>query len=895
MIRRSPQILARLVRHCLGAGALTALVATPAAVLAQQAQKIEKIEVTGSNIKRVEGEGASAIVVLTRDDIEKTGATTVYDLLGYVGANNSAGNVAIANTVGALTFSANTASLRGLGGGRTLVLLNGKRLNSFSGEINGVQGVNLSTIPFSAIDRVEILLDGASAIYGSDAIAGVINFIMRKDYRGAEVSVMYATPTRGGNGGDQQTYKAAAGFGDLERDRFNVFLAAQHDKQDSLEQRARGFSNTSVIEHIGLVAFSGTPFPAFITTGGIGSVGFPDCGVSTYFPTFGERCFYDPARQAGVVSIPEQETTNFFASGNVRITPNLQGYLTGNYSESKVHLVIQPVPIADVFGVPITLQPSSPFYPTALATAAGVNGQPLNVRWRAVENGNRDSTDTNTQWQIVGGLKGTVGRWDWDASATVNEGNTKQKLNGGFPLNSLIQPLLNSGRVNLFGPNTPEIQQEVRATNYVGPTFDATAKATFVDGKVSGELFNLPAGPLAIAFGAQKGKEKLDQNPAPVLATGDLSGFGGNLLPLSRDRDTWAAFAEVNIPIARNLEGIVAVRHDDYSDFGGTTNPKFSLRWQPTRNLLVRATYGTGFLAPSLFQLYNQNITGVSQAGLNDPIRCPVTNDTLDCVTQFPVLFGGNPNLKPEESTQKTFGIVFEPVAGMSMSADYFNLDLSETVTTGIGPAAILGDLDQYGYLVTRAPASPQFPNLPGQIIQIDQRFINLGKVRIRGIDASLQYSAPRGSWGRFRASLSGTYFIKYDVQQLDGTWAGFVSTALFSPVTGISPRWKSYQAIDWDTGAWSVHVGNTYQSSYTDVQQDFDGHERTVSSLSLWDLAVSWKPWRGFALTVGARNLLDTNPPLSNQNNTFQAGYDPTYYDARGRVVYGQLTYSFK
>src|SRR5690348_7378730 len=221
----------------LGAGVALTVATTP--VYAQQAQKIEKIEVTGSNIKRVEGEGPSAIVVLTKEDIDKSGATNAYELLNLVAANNSAGNVSIANTIGALTFSANTASLRGLQGGRTLVLLNGKRLNNFAGEIQGVSGVNLTTIPFNAIERVEVLLDGASAIYGSDAVAGVINFIVRKDYRGAEATAYYSTPTRGGGGGEQTTYKAAAGFGDLSKDRYNVFVAAQFDKQEPLDQRVR--------------------------------------------------------------------------------------------------------------------------------------------------------------------------------------------------------------------------------------------------------------------------------------------------------------------------------------------------------------------------------------------------------------------------------------------------------------------------------------------------------------------------------------------------------------------------------------------------------------------------------------------------------------------------------
>ena len=323
----------------LGAGVALTVASTP--VFAQQAQKIEKIEVTGSNIKRVEGEGPSAIVVLTREDIERSGATNAYELMNLVAANNSAGNVSIANTIGALTFSANTASLRGLQGGRTLVLLNGKRLNSFAGEIQGVQGVNLTTIPFNAIERVEVLLDGASAIYGSDAIAGVINFIVRKDYRGAEITGYYATPTRSGEGpdGSQATFKAAAGFGDLTKDRYNVFFAAQYDKQDPLEQRARSFSNTVVRLDTGLLGVSGNTFPGHISTGGIGTPSFPNCAPSTFFADavdfLGERCFYDPAAQAGVQMIPSVKTFNIYGSGTIQFTNNLQGYISGNYSKQE--------------------------------------------------------------------------------------------------------------------------------------------------------------------------------------------------------------------------------------------------------------------------------------------------------------------------------------------------------------------------------------------------------------------------------------------------------------------------------------------------------------------------------------------------------------------------------
>jgi iron complex outermembrane receptor protein len=880
--------------QALGAGVALSVASIPA--IAQQAQKVEKIEVTGSNIKRVEGETANPIVVLTREDIERTGATNAYELLSLVSANSSAGNTSIANTIGALTFSANTASLRGLQGNRTLVLLNGKRLNTFSGEIQGVAGVNLTTIPFQALERVEILLDGASAIYGSDAIAGVINFITRKDYTGAEASVYYGTPTRGGKGGDQETYKAALGFGDLAKNRYNVLLAAQFDKQHSLEQRSRNFSNSSVQLDLGLFGASGTTFPGFISTGGIGNPGFPNCGISRFIPDVNpNRCYYDPAQQVGVQMIPDVKTTNVFGSGTFQLTSVMQAYLTGNYSKQENRFVIQPVPIADVFGDTITLRPSSAFYPTALAAAAGVGGQPLNVRWRAVENGNRDTTDTNEQWQVVGGLKGSVGRWDWDAAATFNEGQTKQVINGGFPLRSRIVPLLNTGRVNLFGPNTPAITDEVRATNYMGEAFNGKAKSNLIDAKVSGELFSLPAGPVALAVGGQIGQESLTQTPAPVLATGDLSGYGGNVLPIDRDRDTRAVFAEVNVPLVKTLEANVALRHDHYSDFGNTTNPKYSLRWQPNRDVLVRTSYGRGFLAPSLYQLWTPNIEGVSATGLSDPVRCPATRDTLDCLTQFGVQFGGNPALKPERSEQYTLGIVLEPVSGFSVSADYFSIYLKDTITNGIPQATILGDLAQYGSLVTRAPVDPAFPNLPGRIIRIDQRYVNLGGVKIDGIDVNLQATLPRSSVGRFKLSLSGTYFIKYDTQQTDGSYAGSVSNAFQSSVTGITPRWKSYQSVTWDNGPWTATLGNSYQSSYTDWQTDGNGNERTVSSMTLWDLQVAYRGFKNLTLLVGAKNLLDTNPPQSNQQNSFQSGFDPSYYDPRARVVYGQVSYAFK
>ncbi|MGE5243721.1 MAG: TonB-dependent receptor plug domain-containing protein, partial [Betaproteobacteria bacterium] len=874
-----------------------------------------RVEVTGSNIKRVEGEGALPVTIITRQEIEKSGATNPMELLQQISANNSLGAVNVANSVGATTLSAQTASLRGLGGGRTLVLINGHRMEGFAGEIQGVQGVNLAAIPFSAIERVEILKDGASAVYGSDAIAGVINFITRTDYVGAEVTGMYGTPTRGG-GGDQWQANVSAGWGDLARDRWNVFLSGSYNEQKSLDQKDRNFSNSAYRPDIGLIGLSSNSLPARVTTGGIGNVdnrsGVPivanspeTCapGIFVNDDILGTNCFYDPSVTPGVQMIPHQKTYNLFGSAVYQINPDWQAYLQGIYSHDEANLVIQPGPVSNLFSYgpganllsTVLIPPTSPYYPHDLAAEAGVDGQPLNVRYRTFDNGFRDTTDTNEHWQVIGGVKGSWRNWDWDGSAFYSEGKTTEHLNGGFQDYRLLLPLLNSGRVNVFGFNTPEIVDELRATNFIGDTIDGKSKNYGAQIKTSGEIWKLPAGPLAMAIGLEARKEDLTQNMAEAIQEGYITGYGGEIKNVSGDRKQWAAFTEFNIPIVRTLEGNVAVRYDHYSDFGSTTNPKFSLRWQPVRTLLLRGSYGTGFLAPSLYQLFTPNISGVSQPGLSDPIRCPVTGDTgFDCATQFGVLFGGNSSLKPEESEQTTFGIVVEPIPNASISVDWFKINLKDAITNGISPLTILGDLDQFGSLVTRAPADPGSP-LPGRILSILQTYINLGAERIEGLDVEGHYRSPMMGWGRLSFDLSGTYYTKYDAQNPDGTYTSAVGNTYGTVVTGVVPRWKQYASLTWDQGPWEAVIANTYQTSYTDQQTDLDGNLRTVGSMSIWDLQGSYRGFKNLKLTLGVKNLFDRNPPVSNQQSTFIGGFDPSYYDPRARFIYGSVTYSFK
>jgi iron complex outermembrane receptor protein len=346
----------------------------------------------------------------------------------------------------------------------------------------------------------------------------------------------------------------------------------------------------------------------------------------------------------------------------------------------------------------------------------------------------------------------------------------------------------------------------------------------------------------------------------------------------------------------KTLEANIAVRTDDYSDFGRTTNPKASLRWQPSRDVLFRASYGTGFLAPSLYQLFVPQTGSVTPPGVSDPIRCPITHDTgLDCNTQFAVTFGGNPNLKPEESENATFGIVFEPTNALSLSADYFKIRLKNVITTGIPFTTVLADLDQFGGLVTRAPSDPANPGLPGRITNILQTNINLGSVHIEGWDLEAHYKWPRYGWGRLRFDIAGTYYTRNDAQNLDGSYSGFVSNIFGAVTPGVLARWKHYATFSWDSGPWNASLSQNYQASYIDAQTDPNGDLRRVSPLELYDFQGSYNGFRNLTLTLGVKNLTDRNPPRTNQNLTFQAGYDPNYYDARARFVYGSIRFAFK
>jgi iron complex outermembrane receptor protein len=281
-------------------------------------------------------------------------------------------------------------------------------------------------------------------------------------------------------------------------------------------------------------------------------------------------------------------------------------------------------------------------------------------------------------------------------------------------------------------------------------------------------------------------------------------------------------------------------------------------------------------------------------------LRCPTTGDSNDCDTQFPVTFGGNDQLQPQTATQWQVGFMWEPVAGLSIGADYFNIDTENVFVNGLSPAFVLSNLGTYGSLVTRGAVQPEYPNLPGPITDIDQRFVNLGRTQIEGIDVNFLWKSQAWDWGRLQLGLNGSYYMKWDETQPDGSIVGRVGNAYEAANTGVVPLFKQYAALTWPYGPWSATLANSYQSNYVDwgpVGYDAEDNpiKRNVSRLSLWNLSAAYSGFKNWQLVLGVKNLFDIDPPVSNQQVAFQSGYDPSYYDARARFICGTVTYSYR
>lgn len=898
------------VSAVIGSVAFLAGVAPPALAQPSEAEGATPItiEVTGSNIPRPEAESALPVQILTRDDILHSGATTVPELLSTVSANVLGFNdqLSIGNLVRPGLASAN---LRGIGDGSTLVLLNGRRIANYAFD-GGT--VDLNTIPLAAVDRIEILRDGASAIYGADAIAGVINFILRKDFRGIE-GATYAAWTEHG-GADARQATLSTGYGSLPADRFNVFATMSYRKSDALQAIERPFARTGYIPSEGQLLLSGASFPANIQVkpGILSSPAFatgcaPPAAIPINISGFLSKapfCGYDFTSTIDIVA--PSERTDMLARATFQVDADTQLFAEATYALDRFLYRDSPASIFQGAGAssrPILYPATGPYYPAAFAAANGISGD-LNVRFRSAELGPQTSGTDGNALRIAAGAEGVVHSWRYSSAITYSENRQTDRFVSGYVSQSRFIPAFATGLINPFGPSGPEGDALLAGTQIVDDVHHAKASTIGIDAKASNDFFVLPHGPLSIAFGAELRRERLDNAYSPVFTSGDVIGVGGSQQSAAGARTAGAVFIESIVPLARTVEAQIAVRYDHYSDFGGTTNPKVALRWQPMRELLFRASWGTGFRAPTLYDLFTPlTQSAVAGASLKDPVRCPVTGLPSDCPGEFggafPSSAGGNRNLGPEKSEQTNAGIAWEPVRGLSLEVDYWKINERDVIGT-LNAAVVFADFGRYAQTnIVRGPVDPNFPALPGPIELVLLNEQNLGDLRTSGVDVGAHWHKTIPHIGDITFGLDGSYALRWD-EQLDGVHYTSTLGRKVAAIDGPVPRWKHHVTLNWERAPFGATIGETYQSGYVDANVDRTGvplsvPPRDAGAYDIWDVEARYSAPFHTTIALGIKNLFDRPPPFSNQPFTRQVGYDPTYADPTGRTYYVRLSYAFK
>jgi len=912
----------------------------PLVVLNAHAQSAtERVEITGSSIKRIDAETALPVQVLNRDDIARTGVSNVEQLLKSVTATSTAGASQVANSgAGGGQGGASgqsLLSLRGLGSARTLVLINGRRS---APAVGGSSGVDISSIPLSMIERVEVLKDGASAVYGSDAMAGVVNFILRREYKGIEASATLGAPTRAG-GGTETKASVTAGFGDFDTDKFSTTFAASIATVKPIFGSDRSFArNINVDEKLDKT--SSTAFPANIRlpNGTLASANYPNCGsyslVSTLSPGL---CRYDNA--PFIALQPESTVTSLSAAGRLNLSSAFEAYAEAGFTRNKIadttqHVLINgstqlpnsayftsltnlvntqyptlptavrnalfPVGTTGVVNAYALLPPSSPYYPTTFAATNGLTGQPLVLLFRSVPTGTRKTENVVDNTRLVTGVRGTLANWDFDVGGVYSKNKVTTNLTQGWTLTDKYLNLVNTGVINPFGDTTdPAARQAAMNSNYNGLFNVTTNTVKGIDAKASRELFNLSAGAVSLAVGAEYRQESLDVAPSDANKQFLVSGFGAAGVPLAASRSVTSGYAEVNVPVLKTLEANVAVRYDNYQNVGSTTNPKASVKWRPTEQVLLRASAGTGFRAPLLSDLYSPEARGITSNGSRDLLRCPPgASGIIDCSTQFVTIGGGNPALQPEKSASYTLGLVVEPVKNVSLGFDMYRVEISDVIRSSLSTATILSDPARYASYIQRGAPDGNASGV-GPITGIAQGLVNLGKVNVEGIDIDVSGRVALTPADRLTLRLNGNYVSKYDVQNTDGSYTSSINNPAAVGI-GVVLRWRHVLSATWDNGPWAATFSENYQVGYRDLRTSLQTVANTptprqVGSYETYDAQVSYSGIKALKLTLGVKNLFDKDPPYTNYGAGFVGSYDLSYTDVRGRFVYLTANYKFK
>ena len=859
-------------------GLILASVAAPAFAQdrpGEDIQKLQAIEVTGSRIKKAEVEGQTPVVTISAADIAQTGLASIGDVIQQLSVSgsalntkfNSAGNFGFAPDGSGVGSGSTTISLRNLNAKRTLILVDGLRWVNESSASGVSAAVDLNTIPAGVVERIEILTDGASSLYGSDAIAGVINIITKKGQDGGALHVYYGDYSVG----DGKTWSGDVSFGG-KGDRYSFFVDVSHYKQNGISSAdwsqsyypvpGTGLANASsatpytrvlfdvpgggdVVRSDGTTICSGG-FCSITANGGLAPGAVQDFPDGYHHFTRADRFNFAPYN----LLLTPSERTGFFAQTDYALTDNIHWYVKGLYNTRKSVNQAAPEPIflgqAFCFLIDrcynVSVDATNPYNPFGFTLDS--SSPDFGLGRRPIEGGPRVfSQDINTRY-FATGLVGSFAAWDrnynWDVNVVRADNNANQDVTGTYNIAHIqkgVGPLADCQAdpscvpINLFGgPGTltPEM------LNYILYHEHDTSHQSLgvVTANLSGGLFELPAGSLDFATGFEHRNLSGNYSPDAIVVAGESNGVPSK--PTAGGYNVDEYYVELNAPLiaetpfAKHLDLSLASRYSDYSTFGGTTNSKVGFRWQVFDDLTFRGTWAQGFRAPSIGELFGT--FSRFDATLNDPCNGATGQLGANCHTlgvpdpatfaqsnpQISVLTGGNRNLQPEKSRNTTLGGIYSPTwaenNAWSQKLDFELTYYKIKVTNAIQAKDAQTLLNRCAETLDPAFCSLQARNAAGYVTFLNDTLGNLGRVDTSGFDFGVNWIGPDTGWGRPGASWQNTYVSKYSAVSTETGLAEPAKVGIEVNDSGI-PRLRSTLRLSWLWGDWNFGYSFRYLS----------------------------------------------------------------------------------
>ena len=947
---------------------------SPAPAANEAPVKLEKYVVTGSNIPTTEVAGEARtfpVQTIDRSAIEASGVFNTTELLQKMTLANG-GSVPLTNNATGFTPGGTSTSLRGLGPEATLVLINGRRVAPYPvGQGGTTAFVDLNTIPLAAIERIEVLKDGASATYGADAVAGVVNIILRKNYDGATATVQYGNTTKK----DSSEFNANIVYG-VTSENGSITFGANYSMRQAIFNRDRSYSqyppffstnasppNFQLTRAAVLLAL-GLPAGSPITINGA-----PNTTTNTFFGTTGPVLNSDVRQPApgnknsvnnGLLpasaytfttarasrfnfnefsgSYPEVGRRGMFAAWERKLADNVHIFGDAMYEDITQYDELAPYATGNFAspGQTTIVIPANTPNPilTAAEVAAGLGRtavagaynpfNPFNQdisgssRIRLAEFGNRVYQNNNTAFAMTGGLRIDNIADKFTFNAVGRYSTIENKDNIRLISTSRLLRALNAND-SIYKPTSPDYIGTTSPYNPFGyfrnpiPSNSAPVKfatqyqrddnsSRLFDGGISlttGELWNLPAGDIGFALGADFRREAITQNPDSALQAGEILA-APPASPIAKQRKVASYYTEFEIPIfseknavkgARGLSLNLAARYEDFLTNKQTTFvPKVGIRWSPLDDTLVfRASWGKGFLQPSLYQLYAPPVSALTP--INDPVSGVFESEQ-------PITLKGNKNLAPETSKSYNLGVVWTPkgkLEGFSFSMDAWKVERNGTPSVDFQNTL---DRSITGNLI---PGESVIRDFAGNLLQVNSVYRNLGVTKVQGIDVATSYTWKTQNMGRFVAGVNVTYMNSY---KSAGNPGDPLVELIGQGVPGANSddaylKWKGQAWAGWNFKGINTRLTGTYTDGFED--QDANGDPRRVSSTIFYDFQASYKLfpskssadhrwWSDLKVTVGVDNFLDTNPPLAIAATGNSNGYPGFIYSDQGRFVYMQL-----